>query len=65
VKALDPKTPTRAEAVLYMSSDQVTAIDLYSKRLNVLLTTAEDAIRAHLVDLGFKELPAVHIPRES
>lgn len=65
VTAPDPKTPMRAEAVLYMSGDPATAIDLYSKRMQCLLTTAEDAIRARLTDLGFKELPVVHLPRES
>lgn len=61
----DPMRPLRSEAVLYMSDERATAINLYASRLCCARTTAEDNIRAHLTDLGFKELPAVYLPREN
>ena len=57
--------PTRAEAVFYMCGYRADAINLYAERLRCARTSAEDHIRSHLTDLGFKSLPAVYLPREN
>jgi hypothetical protein len=59
----DPKWPMPSEVIFYKTGDQALAIDLYSKRMQVSAATAEDTIRAYLVDLGF-EVGALFIPRE-
>ena len=64
-KPTDRKLPLFAEGALYQSGEQDLAIGLYAKRLEVSRTSAEDAIREYLTNLGFGTLPAVFIPRSN
>ena len=62
---IDPTQPLRCEVVFYMSDDQELAIWLYVARMRVSRLTAEDTIRKHLTELGFKTLPPIYLPREN
>lgn len=64
IKILDPMSPSRFETTFYVTDPEF-AINLYSVRLRVSRVTAEDNIRKHLLDLGFKDISKVYIPREN
>lgn len=59
----DPLRPLASEATYYLAGESRLAIQLYAERIRASETGAEDKLRAHLSELGFKELPPVHIPR--
>ena len=59
----DPLRPLPAEATHYLAGEGRLAIRLYVDRMHVSEASAEDRLRAHLSELGFKELPPLHIPR--
>lgn len=61
----DPTCPLPAEATSYLDGKPDLAIQLYSTRIRVSEARAEDKLRAHLTDLGFRELPPIHIPRSN
>lgn len=61
----DCKQPLPAECTYYMAGSRMLAIDLYSERRRCSRTTAEDIIRAHLTELGFKKLPDIYLPRSN
>lgn len=61
----DPLIPLPAEATMYLDGNRAMSIQFYAQRIRVSDATAEDKLRAHLTDLGFKELPPVYVPRVS
>jgi hypothetical protein len=62
---LDPKVPRTREAEYYLQGEREFACMLYSCRLQCSGVTSEDAIRKHLTELGFKDIPPIFYPRSN